>query len=118
LLFNDGKEPGPVEFDEHVQDPSIHLRALKRFMSKIEFSLASEEVQQEFVLWKEALERMTGVYPAGLPLPEDAAAEALPEIEQRLAAEQQQQGQSLAAGAVAPPTVPPGGVEVPVEGFV
>jgi hypothetical protein len=118
LLFNDGKEPGPVEFDEHVQDPSIHLRALKRFMSKIEFGLASEEVQQEFVLWKEALERMTGVYPVGLPLPEDAAAEALPEIEQRLAAEQQQQGQSLAASAIAPPAQPPGGVQVPVGGFV
>ena len=68
-------------------------------------------------LWKEALERMTGVYPAGLPLPEDAAAEALPEIEQRLAAEQQQQGQSLAASAIAPPAQPPGGVQVPVEGF-
>ncbi|KPL13124.1 hypothetical protein AMJ85_00255 [candidate division BRC1 bacterium SM23_51] len=118
LLFNDGKEPGPVEFDEHVQDPGVHLIALKRFMSKIEFSLASDEVQQEFVLWKEALERMTGTYPMGLPPPEDVAAEAMPEIEARLAAEQQQQGQQLAAGAVAPPTVPPGGVQVPVEGFV
>jgi hypothetical protein len=118
LLFNDGKTPGPVEFDEHVQDPTIHLRALKRFMSKIEFGLASEEVQQEFVLWREALERMTGKYPAGLPPPEDVAAEAMPEIQARLAAEQQGQGAQLAAGTVAPPAVSPGGVEVPVEGFV
>jgi hypothetical protein len=118
LLFNDGKTPGPVEFDEHTQDPSIHLRMLKRFMSKIEFGLASEEIQQEFILWRESLERMTGTYPAGLPLPEDAAAEAMPEIQERLAAEQAQQGQQLAAGAVAPPAIPPGGVQVPVEGFV
>lgn len=118
LLFNDGKNPGPVEFDEHVQDPAVHLLALKRFMSKIEFSLASDEVQQEFVLWKEALERMTGTYPMGLPPPEDVAAEAMPEIQERLAAEQQQQGAQMAAGAQAPPAVPPGGIQVPVAGFI
>jgi hypothetical protein len=61
---------------------------------------------------------MTGKYPAGLPPPEDVAAEAMPEIQARLAAEQQGQGAQLAAGAVAPPAVSPGGVEVPVEGFV
>lgn len=118
LLFNDGKEPGPVEFDEHVQDPKIHLLALKRFMSKIEFSLASDDVQEQFILWKEALERMIGVYPAGLMPPEDAAAEAMPEIQKRLAAEQQQQGQMLAAGAEAPPPQPPGGMQMPAEGMI
>jgi hypothetical protein len=90
LLFNDGETPGPVEFGEHTQNPRVQLLALSRFMNKIEFSLASEEVQREFELWKEALERMTGTYPVGLPPPEDAAQMAMPMIEQRAVQEQGQ----------------------------
>lgn len=89
LLFNDGETPGPVEFGEHTQNPRVQLLALQRFMNKIEFSLASDEVQREFELWKETLERMTGVFPLGMPPPEDAAQMAMPQIEQNMAMQQQ-----------------------------
>jgi hypothetical protein len=89
LLFNDGKTPGPVEFGEHTQNPAVQLLALRRFTNKIEFSLATDEVQREFELWIEALERMTGTYPQGLPMPEDAAQMALPQLEQGMASASQ-----------------------------
>jgi hypothetical protein len=74
LLFNDGETPGPVEFGEHTQNPTVQLLALTRFMNKIEFSLSSEAVQLEFEKWKNALEQLTGTnYPAGLEAPEDIA---------------------------------------------
>lgn len=92
LLFNDGETPGPVEFGEHTQNPTVQLLALTRFMNKIEFSLASEEVQREFELWKEALERMTGTYPAGLAPPEDAAQMAMPQLEAQMGGGAQQPG--------------------------
>lgn len=103
LLFNDGETPGPVEFGEHTQDPRVQIMALQRFMNKIEFSLSSDEVQREFEVWKEALERLMGVdYPAGLPPPEEAAAMEL---------QGQQPGQSPpgVVGGQAPPP-PPGGM--------
>lgn len=85
LLFNDGKTAGPVEFGSLTQDPKIQLLALRRFMNKVEFALASDEVQREFELWYEAIERLTGVLPEGAPLPEDAATAALPQLEEQLA---------------------------------
>jgi len=88
LLFNDGETPGPVEFGEHTQNPSVQLLALSRFMNKIEFALATDEVQREFELWKEALERMTGTFPLGLGAPEDVAEQAIPGIEQQMNPEQ------------------------------
>lgn len=89
-LFNDGETPGPLELGEMTQNPAVHLRLLKRFMSKIEFSLASEDVQREFELWAEQLEQMTGTYPAGLPLPEEGAMAALPGINAQMQGAQPQ----------------------------
>lgn len=97
LLFNDGETPGPVEFGEHTQNPSVQLLALGRFMNKIEFALATDEVQREFELWKEALERMTGTFPLGLGAPEDVAAQAIPGIEQQMQAAQGGAGTPLEA---------------------
>lgn len=74
LLFNDGKTPGIVTFGEHTQEPMIQLRAVQRFMNRIEFALAELPVRQAFEQWKEALEAMSGqAYPRGLPPPEAAA---------------------------------------------
>jgi len=88
LLFNDGETPGPMEFGELTQNPMVQLMALRRFMNKIEFSLASDEIQREFELWYRALERLGpgGVHPEGMPLPEDSAAQALPELEAQIGA--------------------------------
>lgn len=74
VLFRDGKTPGAIDFGEHTQNASIQLVAVTRFMSKIEYSLASPAVRQAFETWKESLERLTGAnYPVGLPPPEDIA---------------------------------------------
>jgi hypothetical protein len=85
LLFRDGQSPGPLVVGEHVQDANVQLIALQRFMNRIEFSLASPQVQGEFEKWKELLERLTGRnYPVGLPPPE-AVAQARQKMEQQAA---------------------------------
>lgn len=74
LLFNDGKTPGNITFGEHSQEPLIQLRAIQRFMNRIEFSLAERPVREAFEKWKESIETLGGVaYPKGLPPPEEAA---------------------------------------------
>lgn len=74
ILFNDGKTPGQVFFSEHTQEPLIQLRAIQRFMSRIEFALADKAVRAPFEQWKMALESLSGQsYPVGLPPPEQAA---------------------------------------------
>jgi hypothetical protein len=94
VLFRDGKTPGTIDFGEHTQNASIQLIALSRFMSKIEYSLASPEVRQAFETWKESLERLTGAnYPVGLPPPEEIAA-----AQQQA----QQQAESQGGGGMSP----------------
>jgi hypothetical protein len=74
LLFRDGREPGTIEIGEHTQNPDVQLIALQQFMSKIEFSLASKQVRDEFERWKVDLEILAGRrFPEGLPPPEVAA---------------------------------------------
>lgn len=71
MLFRDGKAPGTVTVGEHTQNPDIQLIAVQRFMSKIEYSLASPEVRDAFEQWKIDLELLAGrYYPPGLPPPE------------------------------------------------
>jgi len=71
MLFRDGQTPGNIDVGEHTQNPDIHLIAVQRFMSKIEYSLASKEVRDKFESWKVSLEILAGsYYPPGLPPPE------------------------------------------------
>jgi hypothetical protein len=77
VLFRDGQEPGPLIVGEHTQNPDIQLMAVQQFMNKIEFSLASEAVRNEFIKWKETLEILAGKsFPMGLGPPEEIAQEA------------------------------------------
>lgn len=86
ILFRDGKTPGTLVMGEHTQNPQVQLLAVQQFMNKVEFSLASVEVRNAFVDWKESLERLAGNYqPAGLPPAEEAAANQQAMIQQAMA---------------------------------
>lgn len=74
-LFRDGQTPGNVDVGEHTQNPDIQLIKLQEFMSKIEYSLASEAVRRAFEDWKVDLEILAGQrFPAAMPPPEEIAA--------------------------------------------
>lgn len=74
VLFGDGETPGKIDVGQHTQNPNIQLRAVQRFMDKIEFSLASVEVRTLFENWKMELEMLAGkAYPDMLGAPEDIA---------------------------------------------
>jgi hypothetical protein len=78
LLFQDGKTPGSLVIGEHTQDPDIQLMPLQKFMNRIEFSLATPEVKEEFEKWKLSLENLAGrSYPSDMAPPEDLAAQEL-----------------------------------------
>ncbi len=95
LLFRDGVTPGNVDIGEHTQQPDIQLIKLNEFMSKIEFSLASEEVRTAFETWKMDLEILAGTrFPSELPPPEEAAEVELAQQQQA----QQQQAQPPGPG--------------------
>lgn len=73
-LFQDGENPGEMFAGKHTQDPEVQLVAVQTFMNKIEFSLASEAVQNRFIEWKELLEAAAGRnFPVGLGEPQMAA---------------------------------------------
>lgn len=87
-LFRDGQTPGNVDIGEHTQQPDIQLIKLQEFMSKIEYSLASEAVRRAFETWKMDLELLAGVrFPSELPPPEEAAM-----AQQQMIQQQQQTG--------------------------
>ena len=96
ILFNDGQTPGTLMFGEHTQEPLIQLRAVQRFMNRIEFALAERPVREAFEKWKEALESMSGqAYPVGLPPPEVAA-----QLQQQM--EAQQPEMAMGGGQLSP----------------
>ena len=85
-LFRDGKTPGTINVNTLATNPPVQLVAVQSFMNRIEFALASPEVQAAFEQWKEMLESLSGRgFPSGLPQPDQMA-------------QMQQQGVSLPAG--------------------
>lgn len=74
-LFNDGVTPGQIVESPHMARPDLQLRILDEFMAGPEIRLASVDVQNAFILYKQFLvEQMSVVLPEGVPTPEDAAA--------------------------------------------
>ena len=63
LQFNDGKTPKKIEYDQVLDDPEIHLRAVKAFVARVEFSMAEPPVQQAFVDRLKILQAMMPQYP-------------------------------------------------------
>lgn len=74
-LFNDGVTPGQIVESPHMARPDLQLRILDEFMAGPELRLASVDVQNAFIQYKQFLvEQMSVVLPEGVPTPEDAAA--------------------------------------------
>lgn len=74
VLFGDGETPGTIKAGLYSGDPKVQLLPVQRFMNKIEYSLASEEVRAAFEEWKQTLEQMTGAkFPDGLMPPDQSA---------------------------------------------
>ena len=97
-LFNDGQQPGKIIFSER-DFHKVHLMVLDSFMARPEFYLASPEVRQAFVGHREEHMDGIGMLPEGIPAPEDAAGEAVGEIEGMQQLMEQQAGQATGAPA-------------------
>lgn len=74
ILYGNGESPGEIVLTPHTVLPNLQLRVLTSFMAGPQMSLASPEVQDEFMKYKQFLQQGLGnVLPEGVPLPEDAA---------------------------------------------
>ena len=74
VLYGDGQEPGQIVITPHNARPEFQLRILVAFMSGPLMSVASTEVQNEFIKLKEFMLQSTGaMMPEGVPSPMEAA---------------------------------------------
>jgi len=74
VLFGDGQTPGQVIMTPHTAQPEFQLRVLVAFMSGPIMSIASTEVQDEFIKLKQFMLESTGaVMPEGVPSIMEAA---------------------------------------------
>jgi hypothetical protein len=77
LLYGDGQSPGEIVVVPGMVRPDIQLRLLSAFMADPKMAVASVEVQNAFLDYREMLQQqMAGVLPPGVPNPEDAAMQA------------------------------------------
>jgi hypothetical protein len=80
LLFNDGQSPNlnAVAVDTEADRVDIHLRELSAFMASPEFAMATKNVKNAFLDWKQRLIAMQlGGFPeAGMPPDQMAAMQA------------------------------------------
>jgi hypothetical protein len=99
VLFNDGVEPGNIDVNQIIDDPEIHLMAVREFTGRLEFSFAKKEIRAAFESWIGLLEDSLAGYPRQLP-----------DILQQAASAEQPGGPGGGQGA--PPAgggAPPGG---------
>ena len=74
VLYGDGQQPGQIILTPHTARPEFQLRVLVAFMSGPIMSIASTEVQNEFIDFKQFLLESTGaMMPEGVPSPMEAA---------------------------------------------
>lgn len=74
VLYGDGQDPGQIILTPHNARPEFQLRILVAFMSGPIMSIASTEVQNEFIDFKQFLLESTGaMMPEGVPSPMEAA---------------------------------------------
>ncbi len=74
VLYGDGQDPGQIILTPHNAAPEFQLRVLVAFMSSPIMSVASTEVQNEFIKLKEFMIQSTGaVMPEGVPSLMEAA---------------------------------------------
>ena len=74
VLYGDGQDSGQIILTPHNAKPEFQLRILVAFMSGPIMSIASTEVQNEFIDFKQFLLESTGaMMPEGVPSPMEAA---------------------------------------------
>tara|TARA_R100000664_G_scaffold33888_2_gene52531 strand:+ start:2303 stop:4204 length:1902 start_codon:yes stop_codon:yes gene_type:complete len=74
VLYGDGEQPGQIVMTPHTAKPEFQLRVLVGFMSGPIMSIASTEVQNEFIKLKQFMMESTGaMMPEGIPSPMEAA---------------------------------------------
>lgn len=74
VLYGDGQTPGQIVLTPHNARPEFQLRILVAFMSGPIMTIASTEVQNQFIDLKQFLLESTGaMMPEGMPSPMEAA---------------------------------------------
>lgn len=90
-LFNDGETPGQIILTPHTTRPELVLRMVMAFMTSPALQVASPEVTDAFIMFRETLMQWMGlVMPEGVPALDEAAAMTAPP---QLPGGQQPQGQ-------------------------
>jgi len=73
-LYNDGQEPGFIAPAPHTTKPDLALRILAGFMTSPAMQVASVEVVDAFLVFRETLMMFAGIsLPQAVPNPDDAA---------------------------------------------
>jgi hypothetical protein len=99
LLFGNGQNPGQVIVTPHNVMPQLQLRVLGAFMNSPVLGLATPEVQNSFIDYRESLLQLMGpILPPGTPPPDDVAM-IQQEIMPKLMEAQQQGPQAQPQGA-------------------
>ena len=97
-LYSDGKDPGEVVLTPQTAAPKLQLRILTAFMTSPTMSVASPEVQDEFMKYRQFLMDSMGMtLPEAVPNPDDMAI--LMQAEQAMQ-QQMMQAQQQGQGAV------------------
>jgi hypothetical protein len=74
ILFGDGEVPGEVVLTPHTAKPEFQLRVLMSFLASPTMLLASSEVQDEFMKYRQFLfDAMGMTLPEAVPNPDDMA---------------------------------------------
>jgi len=73
LLYNDGETPGQIIGGSEYDRPDIVLPVIEEMTSSVEFMVASEDVRNAFIEWKERFEQIGPNFPDQLSLDQGAA---------------------------------------------
>jgi len=74
LLYGNGEDPGQIVLTPHTARPSFQMRVLTSFMTSTSMIMASPEVQDEFMKYREFLMQSLGLtLPKAVPSPDDMA---------------------------------------------
>lgn len=104
LLYGDGESPGEIVLTAHTASPKLQIRVLSAFMTSPTMSIASSEVQDEFMKYRQFLiDSMGMTLPEAVPNPDDMGIliQAEQQAQEMMMKMQQQQAQQ--AGGPMPP---------------
>ena len=74
MLYGNGEDPGQIVLTPHTAKPSFQMRVLSSFMTSTSMTMASPEVQDEFMKYRQFLMQSLGLtLPEAVPSPDDMA---------------------------------------------